>query len=98
MTFEERLEFLLRLSESNESNILRLHDDIRALHDETREVRDALRESNALADKRLTGLEENQAKNQVLMGQVLETINALGRVAVDHGSRIENLEGGRGPH
>jgi hypothetical protein len=92
MTFEERLEFLLRLSESNESNILRLHDDIRALRDETL----ALQNLHAGAERRLTRLEEHQAKNEVLMTQVLESINALGGVALDHRNRIEDLEGGRG--
>ena len=39
--------------------------------------------------------EEALEKNQVLMAQVIESINSLPRIAHTHEQRLSNLEGGR---
>ena len=39
--------------------------------------------------------EKMQEKNQILMAQVLESIDSLARIAHAHEQRITNLEGGR---
>ena len=37
--------------------------------------------------------EQMQAKNEILMGQVLESINSLARIATAHEHRIASIEG-----
>ena len=84
MTIDERLEMLVQVSASHESNINRLFD---------------LQASHAADLKRLFDLqtrnEEMQARNEELMAQVLGAINEIGRVVVSHEKRISDLEGGR---
>ena len=51
-----------------------------------------------ILDRTETMMERNQKmmeKNQVLLAQMLETMNSLGRVAIAHEQRISNLEDSR---
>ena len=81
MDFEERLERLRERHEALTQTVeLMIH-----LHQE-----DHLKHEAAL-----TKHDEALAKNQVLMAQVLESIDSLARIAHAHERRISNLEDGR---
>ena len=98
MTLDERIQFLVQVAESHESDLSRLHDEIRELKDATKELQGNMKELQGHM-KDLQGVQarqlQAQARNEELLAQVLESINALGRVALDHRNRIVDLEGGR---
>ena len=46
-------------------------------------------------EERWKKMDDTQARNEVLIGQALEAINSLARIAQSHERRLDNMEGQR---
>ena len=89
MTIDERLE---RLTERHEA----LTQSVELLllsHTKFEEGLTKLQQMQVKNEQMQAKNEQMQAKNEVLMGQVLESINALARIAAAHEHRISTIEG-----
>ena len=81
MTIDERLDRLTERHEALTQTVeLMIHDR---------------REWEQKFEERWQKNEERQEKNQILIAQVLESIDSLARIAHVHERRISDLEGGR---
>jgi phage shock protein A len=85
MTIDERLERLAERHEALTQTVELMMHQQREWHEDLQEWQRAMRDWQANADER-------QRKNEVLLAQVLESIDTLARIAHLHERRISGLE------
>ncbi len=91
MNIDERLD---RLTERHEA-LTQTVEILVHMHRETEEALRQNEEAHRQNEEAHRKNEEAHAKNQVLITQVLESINSLARIAHAHEQRISDLEDGR---